>query len=205
MVTMWLLVGLVLGLVLTIDSPFWPRIVVLSPAITIVTALGLTLALASLWRLATRGAPRFELRLAAAMLFVLWVGRQNWDWYAKSTMSTWAEHRPWLGRLINETPPGTGFCMVQGPVDFGDRVLQFFGKGYDLLQFPPDKAHLYLKKCVSEGRIFVLYLPDHHQVLEALDSQWPGGRREAHDHPDGIPNPTFWYPPDAASATAPDS
>jgi hypothetical protein len=203
-VAMWLLVGLVLGLVLTLDSPFWPRIVVLSPAIAIVTALGLCLSLVSLWRLVTRASPRFELLLVVALVFLAWVGKQNWEWYFNGSTATYAEHRPWLGRLINQTPPGTGFCMVQGVVDFRDRTLEFFGKGYDLLQFPPEKALHNIDRCVAERRIWVLY-PHHGEVLAELDRRWPHARREVHNHPDGLPGPTFWYPPaDAASSAARD-
>jgi 4-amino-4-deoxy-L-arabinose transferase-like glycosyltransferase len=199
---LWLVTGVVVGSILTIDAPFWPRLVVLLPCVAILTAVGLSKASSSLLAL-FRNPVRAEMVLAAALTVLVFVGYQNWQWYYHGSESTSIAPIAWVGRLIEKSPPGTRYCMVRGPLDFADRVPQFLGKGHDMLDVPSEELEQYKQRCVAEGRVWVIIRPFHDQVLASLNREWPEARQERHDFPSGEPGPIFWYPPAAARSQAP--
>jgi 4-amino-4-deoxy-L-arabinose transferase-like glycosyltransferase len=195
----WLGTGVVLGSILTIDAPFWPRLVVLLPAVAILVA-------AALDRILRAAAGRKwgpAAVLVPAGLLIAGVGYQNIRWYFGGTIPTYVSPPAWVGRLIAKSPRGTGYCMVRGPLDFDDRVPQFLGRGRNMRTIAPEEAEKSEERCVAEGRVWVIIRPDHDSVLASLNRRWPGGRVENHDYPLGQPGPIFWYPPKAAPETAP--
>jgi hypothetical protein len=193
----WFVTAVVLGSVLTIDAPFWPRLVVLLPAAAILTAVALDLVLRTAIELIRRRpSPGTILLPAAAILAV--VGYQNWRWYSHGSLRTFVAPIAWVGRLIGETPPGTGYCMIRGPLTFADRVPQFLAKGHDMLDVPPGELSEYKQRCIAERRVWVILRPDHDELLASLNREWPDARQERHDFPSGEPGPIFWYPPPAA-------
>lgn len=195
----WFVTAVVLGSVLTIDAPFWPRLVILLPAAAILTAIALELVLRTAIELIRRRpSPAPILIPAAAVLAV--VGYENWRLYSHGSLRTFVAPIAWVGRLIGESPPGTGYCMIRGPLTLADRVPQFLAKGHDLMDVPPEELGEYKQRCIAEGRVWVILRPDHDELLASLNREWPDARQERHDFPSGEPGPIFWYPPPAPGA-----
>lgn len=195
LVVIWLAAAVVLGSVFTIDAPFWPRLVILLPAAAILMATGLEAALRAACALARR-TPGSGMILLPAALILAAVGYQNWRWYFRGSLPTFVAPIAWVGRLIAASPPGTAYCMLRGPVDLGDRVPQFLGKGHEMTTIAPEQVAEYRKRCVAEKRVWIIFRPDHDELLASLNREWPGAREERHDFPSGEPGPIFWYPPD---------
>jgi hypothetical protein len=85
--------------------------------------------------------------------------------------------------------------MLRSPLDLGDRVPQFLGKGHEMITVAPEQVAEYKQRCVAERRVWIIFRPDHDELLASLNREWPGARRERHDFPSGEPGPIFWYPP----------
>jgi 4-amino-4-deoxy-L-arabinose transferase-like glycosyltransferase len=200
----WLASGVVVGSILTIDSPFWPRLVVLLPVVAILTGLGIYAAARAVLGVAARRPRPWLVLLPAAGMLAL-IGHQNWRWYFYDGPRTYVAPIVWVSRQIAQSPPGTAFCMVRGPLNFADRVPQFLAKGHEMLDFPPERLKEHMPRCLAERRIWVIVPPDHDAVLALLNRRWPFARQEQHNFPDGQPGPIFWYPPGPArgGGTAP--
>ena len=201
LLVLWLLSAVVLGSIFTIDAPFWPRLVIVLPAAAILIAYGLERALRAVLALFKMGSSPIR-TLVPAFLILAVVGHQNWRWYYHGSESTYVSPIAWVGRLIGESPPGTGFCMLRGPLDLGDRVPQFLGKGHPMVTVAPEELAEYKPRCVAEGRVWIIVRPDHDGLLASLEHDWPGGRKEVHDYPSGETGPIFWYPPASARVKA---
>jgi Dolichyl-phosphate-mannose-protein mannosyltransferase len=202
LLVIWLASAVVLGSIFTIDAPFWPRLVIVLPATAILIAIGFEQALRagfSLFKM--RPSPGRILLPALAVLAA--VGHQNWQWYYHGSESTYVSPMAWVGRLIESSPPDTGFCMLRGPLDLGDRVPQFLGKGHEMITVAPEQVAEYKQRCVAEGHVWIIYRPDHDELLASLNREWPGARQERHDYPSGEPGPIFWYPPSGGGSNAP--
>ena len=193
----WLAVVLVVGSILTLDAPFWPRLVVLLPAAGLVTAFGLDRTIVAAAGLLGRrpGAERAVAVAAAALLLL--VGAANWRIYT-TRMRVWVEPADWLGRVVAEAPGEHRFCMVVGPRSFREEHLRFLADGRDLRDVPADQIDAHLLPCLAEGRIWVIYEPAHRELLAELRARWPDAREERHEPPMAGPGPLLWYPPPAA-------
>ncbi|HVR28066.1 MAG TPA: discoidin domain-containing protein, partial [Thermoanaerobaculia bacterium] len=201
LVGLWLAVVLVVGSMLTLEAPFWPRLVVLLPAAALLTAFGLDRT-AQAAGAALAGERRGGCWIAAGLAALLVVaGAMNWIRYAER-MRHWVEPADWLGRLVSAAPAETGFCMVRGPRSFEEEHIRFLAAGRDLVTVPPGEIEEHLLQCVGEARVWVLYEPFHRDLLSTLRARWPGGREERHDEPDGGMGPLFWHPPAEAVAAA---
>jgi len=194
LLVIWFVTALVLGSILTIDAPFWPRLVILLPAAAIVMAAALHMVLRTILELTKWRASHATILLLAAVILGA-VGYENWRWYFESSMSTFVAPIAWVGRLIGKSPPGTAYCMLREPLDLADRVPQFLGKGHDMLSVPSERLEEYKARCIAERRVWVILRPAHDELLASLDREWPGAREERHDFPSGEPGPIFWYPP----------
>jgi hypothetical protein len=202
LLVIWLASAVVVGSIFTVDAPFWPRLVIVLPAAAILIAIGLERALrAGLSLLKMPASPKLILLPALAILVA--VGHQNWRWYYHGSESTFVSPVSWVGRLIASSPPGTGFCMLRGPLDLADRVPQFLGKGHEMITVAPEQVAEYKERCAAERRVWIIIRPDHDELLAALNREWPNARQERHDFPSGETGPIFWYPPSGGGPSAP--
>jgi hypothetical protein len=88
----------IIGGVLTIDPPFWPRLVVLAPLLALVIGAFLD----ALWGVFDR-IPYFSIpSFIAAMALVLAIGKGNYDWY------------------FNEFESGVHASFLAAPMDLGN-------------------------------------------------------------------------------------
>lgn len=191
---LWLGLGVLVGSILTIDSPFWPRLVVLLPAVAILTAVGIFAAFRSLVALLPGRFPPW-LALVPGLGMVALIGHQNWRWYFHGGPRTHVAPIAWVSRLIEKTPAGTSFCMVRDPLDFADRVPRFLVRRHSIRDFPASEFESRKLECHAEGRAWVIVPPLHDWVLASLNRSFPGGREERHNYPEHETGPIFWYPP----------
>jgi hypothetical protein len=168
---------------LTADAPFWPRLVVLLPAVAILTALGFdrvldALAFAASRPVGTRG------RLLAAAVLLSAVGALNWSWYT-ARARVYVDAAEWLGRLV-AAEPGTRFCLVPDPLSFREEEVLFLAPDSDLREVEAGQV----ETCIDEGRVIVVY-PEQPEILDLVRALSPGAREVAHDFPDGRQGPRF--------------
>jgi hypothetical protein len=194
----WLGTGVIVGSILTIDAPFWPRLVVLLPAVAILTAVGIRAAFRAILSIfPDLDRPWLVLALASVVLAV--IGRQNWQWYFHGEPRLHVAPITWVSRQIEATPPGTSFCMVRDPLSFADRVPRFLIFRHSVREVHRDDFEAGKARCLAERRVWVLIPPFHDRFLESLDRSHPGGRQVRLVYPKGDPGPIFWYPPGGAA------
>jgi 4-amino-4-deoxy-L-arabinose transferase-like glycosyltransferase len=186
------------GSALTVDAPFWPRLVVMAPAVAALVGLGVDRLISS----AAAGRAAAAWLETAAWGLVALAGAVNWDWYT-ARARIHVEPAEWLGRRLADAPAAAGFCMVRGPRSFEEDEVRFLAPGRDLVDVPPEGLDAALARCEQERRMWVVYLPEHQHVLDRLEALRPGARRDRFDFPSGWPGPLFVYPPGDAGRSTP--
>ena len=126
----WLGLILVLGLFLTNNAPFWPRLLGLLPPAALLAGL----ALERLYTPAVDWAKQRQVSWVRPALIVLFlagfvaVGVSNWTLYVESKGS-WAMTRTRIGRMLADTSPQTSAYLVRDPFGHDDREFEFLAPG----------------------------------------------------------------------------
>lgn len=172
----WLMLGLILGSVLTVDAPFWPRLVILLPANALAVALGMN------WLLTILGerAPLRRQLLAVVLVAILaWAGWQNWHTYVRE-FRTQAGDNDFAARYIlslGERPA----CYVRGEHSLREREFLFLLRGRADMEIDPAQWQEGADACASRHGVVVALVRDRHTV-DLIVSAYPGGQLdEVHD------------------------
>ncbi len=84
----WLVSGVIVGSALTVDAPFWPRLVILLPVVAVLTALGLVSAVETILALLRRPAIRPWPAMLLALGWLVPVAYLNlaWSWRVRERL-----------------------------------------------------------------------------------------------------------------------
>lgn len=173
----WMGAVLVLGGVLTINAPFWPRLLPVLPAVGL--AIGLVI---DRWRITLMESAGDWLGQVAVFLAVglmVLAGVSNWvDYY--STVTVRGNPASYVGRAVRQLPPERVAVLLVGSVPdaarWEERVVRFLSAGTDSLrqawEIRPDD--------------WPAQLPEHSTVL--IDPRdWELAREVKVRYPGGLP------------------
>ena len=188
----WLGLILLLGLFLTNNAPFWPRLLGLLPAAALLAGL----AIERLYTPAVDWAGQRGLAWVRPALIVLLVagflvtGIHNWTTYVESK-GDWAMTRTRIGRLLAAEPPQTSAYVVSNPYGYGDREFEFLAPGRLAGQLTEDQVRSGAVPVSSTGPTLIVLTPNHAALLDVLRLRFPEGTASA--QPDNDPGSLGFY------------
>lgn len=169
----WVAAIMILGSALTVDAPFWPRLV----GILFAAGLLAALALDQVWDLAeTWGGWRVSSIFGVALAGILVsIGWQNWNLYYR-TVSNNARPQARVGRFLNSLPPQVAACGFLDPLELQVRETYFLAWPRQVVDLEPDGV---LDQCPGPPSVWILS-PNHLERLDAIRARWPGGTVQEH-------------------------
>jgi len=177
----WLLLILFIGSMLTNNAPFWPRLVGILPAATLIVAL----AVERIWALIEQRWGETASALVVLLLIVglLFVGVHNWQLYYSAVKDN-ARPRARIGRYLYGLDPEINACMISEPFQLSVREIAFLAYPRSTVDLPPDAHGAALDACPGPRRVFIL-TSNHLNALPELQARYPGGVTEEHHEANG--------------------
>ncbi|HUM01356.1 MAG TPA: glycosyltransferase family 39 protein [Thermoanaerobaculia bacterium] len=171
-----------LGGFLTVDAPFWPRLVgVVAPA-AVFAALAIDAAADASTRLHA-AAPRWVLAVAGAGLLI--VAISSWMTYRKTTEQN-ARSQALIGRFLSTLPENVTVCGVADPFWLEVRETAFLAWPRRLIDLKPEEAAAPPSPCVTPPFAWVLSR-NHLDAFGDLTKRFPEGQAENHAAQNGSP------------------
>ncbi len=181
LLSFWLILGLIAGSVLTVDAPFWPRLVVITPANALAVALGMV------WVMEVGGGRRFPSLAVVWTLVLLGIltlaGIMGWQEY-EAMYSAHAGLNDFAARVML-TFDRRLTCYVGGAHHLNEREFRFLLKERRTLEIRQDRVEEDAKQCAAEHGV-VVALEDDRAIVERVASLYPGGRWEWIPVPNGV-------------------
>lgn len=170
----WLAGAVVLGGVLLIDSPSWPRLLPVLPVAGLICALAVDRARATLMQSVGLWVGQFSLFVVIGLLVL--AGSYNWvEWYEVQTVQ--ADAASYAGRAIRSLPDERTAVLIdtgdEARAQWSDRTVQFLAGGPYAKQgiaITPDNWPVNLPPQSS-----VILQPDDQALAAELQSRYPGG------------------------------
>ncbi len=187
LLTLWLVLGLTLGSVLTVDAPFWPRLVIITPANALAIALGVQ------WIIAVIGGEnvwRQGIVLAVILGIMCWAGWQTWRIYAHQARSTPGEN-DFAARVI-QTLGNRSACFVRGEHSLSEREYQFLLQGREDKEIDPGRWEQDAEICAQAGGVIVAFDSERY-IVDYIARRFPGGKLEEVHGPSGYPRLILYY------------
>nr|HRJ44936.1 hypothetical protein [Caldilineaceae bacterium] len=170
----WLAAVVVLGGVLTINSPFWPRLLPALPVAGLISGLAVDRARATLMRSGAVWLGQFTLFVVMGLIVL--AASYNWvEWYEAQTV--YNDPESLAGRAIRSLPDGRTAVLIDTGdnrrAQWSDRTVQFLsggpyaGRGVAIhtdnwpVNLPPQSS--------------VILQPDDQALAAELQSRYPGG------------------------------
>ncbi len=188
-VTLWVVLGLILGSVLTVDAPFWPRLVVITPAVALAIALGLTW----VWDVVSHDQTGTRTLLGVLVVGLLaWAGWQNWHTYAPLARAYAGENDFAARFMLNVTDRPA--CYLEGAHRLSEREFAFLLRDRTVLPIRPERWEEDLRQCAAAHGVVVALARDRTRV-DAIRARYPGGQLEEIRGPAGTPTlVVYWLP-----------
>ncbi len=170
-VLIWLAVLTVLGSILTIDAPFWPRLVGIVPAAALLIALTFEQILELGRRVFGSHGARFI--LAFMCVFLAMVGYLDWNQYYLFVKDS-GSPSTFTGRYIGRLPEDVTACgIITGP-QLTVRETSFLAWPHKLVDIAPDAPDSELDKCIGSSIVWAIS-PENVGRLDAVRARWPNG------------------------------
>ena len=194
----WLGITAVLGSVLTVDAPFWPRLVGILPAAAFLIAVVFD----QLFELGRRTFGAHAGRAAAILLVILLavVGIVNWDQYYQYARDN-GSVTSLTGRYIARLPLNVTACSLLSGPPLIVRETAFLAWPHKLVDIKPDAPDADLEACTGPSIVWVIS-PENTGRLDAIRARWPNGIIQNYDFPRSNYTLTF-YLVNAASPVSP--
>lgn len=171
-ILIWLCLLLTLGGILTIDTPFTPRLVGLIPAAAFLAALVLEQLLEVVERISGATAVRpFSVFIS---IFMIVVGWRNWNEY-HSIMRDNGTPPTIAGRFISQLPMDITACGIFNEFRFDDHAtVTFMVWPRKIVYIPADAPDSALEECGDSPLVWAIS-PENTSRLDAIRSRWPQG------------------------------
>jgi hypothetical protein len=174
----WLAVITVLGSILTIDAPFWPRLVGIVPA----AALLIALTFEQLLELGRRvfGSDGARFIIAFICVFLAMVSYLDWNQYYQFVKDG-GSPSTFTGRYIGRLPNDVTACGITNP-PLSVRETSFLAWPHKLVDIAPDAPDSELDKCAGTSIVWAI-APEYIGRLDAIRARWPNGILDQHYMP----------------------
>jgi hypothetical protein len=169
----WLGGAILLGGMVTVDAPFWPRLLPALPAVGLIIALAV-----DRWRATLLGIGGLWLQhvgMVAVVGFLTLAVAQNWiGYYERYTVG--AEPAVYVGRALRTlTPEEVPFLVVgEGRPAWRDRVIEYLGATrYRAL--PQGELYVDDLPAALPPHSIILLFPEDQVLAATLQMRYPGG------------------------------
>jgi hypothetical protein len=170
----WTFLGVLIGCFLTVNPPYWVRLLVLVPPTALLAALGLEGILRGLeksWRPPTRTAQ--AIAITSVCLLLLWIGLRNWNVYVRET-GTYATGPTRFARYMLEQPSSArGYILSTVGWNHRMREFDYLIPGRLVDDVTPEQVRAGLQP-VGSPTLLIL-TPEQTELLEELPQLYPGG------------------------------
>ncbi len=125
----WITLGMVLGCFLTGNPPFWPRLILLLPAVALVCGVALDILYENVreWFQPFGRSATISLALLIAWVFI-GMGISNWNAYV-AAKGTYATARTRIAKYMLDQPPSVRAYLVSDQFNYQDREFEFLIPG----------------------------------------------------------------------------
>jgi hypothetical protein len=174
----WMLLGVVVGGLLTANPPFWPRLLILLPPAALLAALALNLLYESIWRDLAQPSARTPLagRVTLA-LFLAGAGWLNWNTYVEAK-GTYAPARTRIGRYLADQPPEARAYLVSTIYMFQDREFEFLAPGRLVANLTPEQIDGAISP--AGAPTMLILTPESDALVSQVRRRFPGVAAEQH-------------------------
>jgi hypothetical protein len=188
----WLGLILLLGLFLTNNAPFWPRLLGLLPPAALLAGLAVERVYTPVVDWARQRQLAWVRPAAIALLIagLAVAGWHNWNTYVASKGS-WAMTRTRIGRLLAEAPHQTRAYIVADPYRYIDREFEFLAPGRLLGDLSEEQVRSGAIPLDSAGPTLIVVTPNHAALVDVLRLRYPAGSATA--QPDNDPGSLGFY------------
>ncbi|CAG0973177.1 hypothetical protein ANAEL_01294 [Anaerolineales bacterium] len=169
-VLIWLAMVMVLGSILTIDAPFWPRLVGIIPAAALLIAMAIEQILEMGRKVLGSQSVRFI--LPVVVIFLATVGYLDWDRYYQFVKDS-GSPSTLTGRYIGRLPDDVTACGITNP-PLSVRETSFLAWPHKLVDIAPDAPDSDLEKCTGSSIVWAV-APEYIGRLDAIRARWPNG------------------------------
>lgn len=198
-ILIWLGIIVVMGSILTIDAPFWPRLIGIVPA----AALLIAVALDQILELVKNTLGTYATVVVGGLMVILLatVGYLNWTLYYQTVKSN-AAAPAMVGRYIGRLPLDVTACSITSGPPLSVRETYFLAWPHKLVDIKPDAPDSDLDTCTGSSLVWVIS-PENLGRLDAIRARWPNGIVQEHEFPGFNYTMTFYLvgvtPPDDTS------
>jgi 4-amino-4-deoxy-L-arabinose transferase-like glycosyltransferase len=174
----WIVLGVVIGCFLTVNPPFWARLISLLPPSIILAALALN----TIYELAKSNLEHIEKRAAliapaAVILLIIVVGMWNWNTYV-DIKGTYATARTRIARYLADQPDSAKAYLISNDFGFQDREFDFLAPGRLVANLTPEQMETAIQQ-VGEPTLIIVTSEQGAQV-QRLQQLFPNGYTETH-------------------------
>jgi 4-amino-4-deoxy-L-arabinose transferase-like glycosyltransferase len=178
---MWISSMMVIGSTLTVDAPFWPRLVGILPAASIAAALGIEWIYKWVGRW-PKPVPTAVLNIFLIGVFIL-VGWKDWTLYSQ-TVNNNARPPARVGRYLSGLPTEVTACNFLNPFELKVRETYFLAWPRQVVDIPEENGGFDLSACPGAPVVWILS-KDHMDQLDRIRAAYPGGVLEDHFEANG--------------------
>lgn len=170
----WLAGAVMLGGVLVIDSPYWPRLLPALPVAGLICALAVERTRATLVRSGAGWLEQFSLFVVIGLIVL--AGSHNWvEWYEGQTIH--GDAASYAGRAVRSLPPERTAVLVDTGDDqraaWGDRTVEYLAGG----PYARQRATIHTDNWPVNlpPQSSVILQPDDQALAAELQQRYPGG------------------------------
>jgi hypothetical protein len=172
----WTFTGLVFGCFLTVNPPFWARLMILLPATTVLAALGLDL----IYQQVQRAFQSLEARasvfaLVLTVLVLGAVGMVNWNTYIR-LKGAYGTVRTYIGRYVASQPASTRAYLISTDLNYQDREFAFLIPGRLVNNLTPEQ----IDGNPSLSNALLILTAEQNPLVQQLQQHFPDATFETH-------------------------
>jgi Dolichyl-phosphate-mannose-protein mannosyltransferase len=185
----WTILGVIIGCFLTVNPPFWTRLMILLPPAALLAALALN-ALYEFVQPRLDQRPRIVGLVApvALSLLLAWIGIRNWNTYVQQ--GAYANALTRIARYMADQPPATRAYLVStSGWTIHIREFEFLIPGRFVADLPPDQVKPGIAR-VGSPTLLIL-TSEQTALANELPQLYPGGTLTI--GPDNAPNGVAFY------------
>jgi 4-amino-4-deoxy-L-arabinose transferase-like glycosyltransferase len=169
----WISLGVVFGCFLTVNPPFWPRLIILLPPVALMVGLSFDL----LYEYVRVQANRFGRSAGIALpvivaLAIFGTGVLNWNAYVDAK-GTFALPRTRIGRYVADQPASARAYLVSNDFTYHDREFNFLIPGRLVANLTPQQAEASIAPVGSPTLLIVT--PENTDLVKKLEQRYAGG------------------------------